>query len=238
MCVCCPDRRTGCSRARRAAPPRELSRHPRRRDGAACQTDFQPVPRPRQDLRAGPGHLRVDRRHLRGSRAAHGRRRGHVHLRGSRRRHAAVRLVTTGGAAAQDHHAGWRRHGSGHRVGIVPQRPAARVGARDGHPHRDRRGGAGIRRREPRPVPLVPQFLWHAGVFGAPEDRAGTGETVRGAAPSAVRLAGCAHRDDGADRRHRRAGRRSRGLPRRSGVQRRRKLSVPGRADRDTRPRQ
>ncbi|MFI5429055.1 hypothetical protein [Aeromicrobium sp. UC242_57] len=37
-----------------------------------------------------------------------------------------------------DHHPGWRGHGPRHRVDIVPQRTSARVGARDGHPHRIR----------------------------------------------------------------------------------------------------
>ncbi len=42
--------------------------------------------------------------------------------------------------AAEDHHARRRGHRARHRVGVVPQRPAARVGAGDGHPHRHRRG--------------------------------------------------------------------------------------------------
>ena len=60
------------------------------------------------------------------------------------------------GAAAEDHHARWRGRRARHRVLVVPQRPAARVGARAGGAHRRRpgRGGHG-RQRARRPVPGV-----------------------------------------------------------------------------------
>ena len=73
---------------------------------------------------------------------------GHVHLRGPRRRDAAVRADAAGRAAAEDHHPRRRGHRPRHRVDVVPQRAAARVGARDGHPHRRRRGRHRVARRE------------------------------------------------------------------------------------------
>ena len=136
--------------------------------------------------RQGPGHLGADGRHRRRPRGAHRRRRGHVHLRGPGRRDAAVRVVAAGGAAAEDDHPRRRGDRARHRVRVVPQRPAARVGAGDGHPHRHRRG----RHRDPRParrsLPRLPEFLWHAWLFGAAEDRAGAGQAVRRAAAPAV----------------------------------------------------
>ena len=48
-----------------------------------------------------------------------------------------------GRAAAEDDHARRRGHRARHRVVVVPQRPAARVGPRDGDPHRRRRGRRG-----------------------------------------------------------------------------------------------
>ena len=69
-----------------------------------------------------------------------------MHLRGPRRRHAAARAGAAGGAAAEDHHPRRRGHRARHRVDVVPQRAAARVGARDGHPHRRRRGRHGAPR--------------------------------------------------------------------------------------------
>ena len=56
-----------------------------------------------------------------------------------------LRPRPAGGAAAQDHHPRRRRDGARHRVDLVPQRHAARVGARDGRAHRagrDRHGEA------------------------------------------------------------------------------------------------
>ena len=65
--------------------------------------------------------------------------------------------------AAQDDHPRRRGDRARHRVDVVPQRPAARVGARAGDPHRRRAGRhrhAGQRAR--RPVPRLPQLLRHA----------------------------------------------------------------------------
>ena len=80
-------------------------------------------------------------------RRPHGRRAGHVHLRGPRRRHAAARAHPARGAAAAHDHARRGGHRPRHRVDVVPQRPAARVGARDGRLHRRRRGRHGEARR-------------------------------------------------------------------------------------------
>ena len=55
-----------------------------------------------------------------------------------------------------------------------------------------------------RPVPRLPEFLWHAWLFGAAEDRAGTGQAVRRAATPAVPLADRPGRRDGPHHRDRR----------------------------------
>ena len=89
--------------------------------------------------------------------------------------------------AAQDDHAGRRRHRARHRVDVVPARAAARVGARDGRccsPERRRRhrdAGRGARR----PVRRVPQLLRHAGLRAAPGDRRAAGRAA---------TSGCEHR--------------------------------------------
>ena len=90
-----------------------------------------------------------------------------------------LKTITLGGAVT----------GLGHRVDVVPQRAAARVGARDGHPHRHRRDRHRIAGPARRSVPGVPEFLWHAWLLGAAEDRAGAGQAVRRAAAPAVSLA-------------------------------------------------
>ena len=72
-------------------------------------------------------------------------------------------LAPPGRPAAEDDHPRRRGHRARHRVDVVPQRAAARVGARDGRPHRRRRGR---HRRRPtrarRPVPRLPQLVRHA----------------------------------------------------------------------------
>ena len=73
---------------------------------------------------------------------AHRRRAGHVHLRGPRRRDPAPRPDPARGAAAAHDHPRWRRHGSRHRVDLLPQRAAPRVGAGDGRVHRRGRGAS------------------------------------------------------------------------------------------------
>ena len=82
----------------------------------------------------------------------------------------------------QDDHPRRRGHRARHRVDVVPQRAAARVGAGDGHPDRHRRGGHRQPRAARRPVPRLPEFLWHARLFGSAADRAGAGQAVRRAA--------------------------------------------------------
>ena len=74
----------------------------------------------------------------------------------------------------------------------------------------------------------LPQFLWHAWIFGSDKDRAGAGETVRRDSPSAVQLADGTFRDDGPHHRNRRSRRCARRLPRRRGVLGRRELSDAG----------
>ena len=161
MRVCCGDRRTCCSLRGRRAAPRQLSGDPPERDGSPGQTHVEPVPRPREDSDQGPRRLGPDGRHRRRPRDAHRRRRRHVHLRGPGRGHAALRAGAAGGAAAQDDHPRRGGHRTRHRVDVVPQRPAARVGARDGHPHRHRRSAHRLARRStptsfaPSPIPMA-----------------------------------------------------------------------------------
>ena len=81
-------------------------------------------------------------------------------------------------------------------------------------------------RPAPRSLPRLPEFLWHAWLFGAAEDRAGARQAVRRAAAPAVPLVGRPGRGDGPHHRDRRPRRRARRLPRRRGVQRRRELPV------------
>ena len=182
MCVCPGDRRTGRSRRRRGAASRQLPRDPADGHRPARQADLEPVPGPRQERRPGPGHLGADRRHRGRPRRAHRRRRRHVHLRGPRRRHAALRAGAAGRAAAEDHHPRRCGHRPRHRVDVVPQRPAARVGAGDGHPHRRRRGGHRIAGAStptcsaPSPIPTA-RWATRSGC-----DRAGAGQAVRRAA--------------------------------------------------------
>ena len=77
-----------------------------------------------------------------------------------------LRTITLGGAVT----------GLGHRVDQLPQRAAARVGARDGRLHRRRRGRHGsTRQRARRPLPDLPQLLRLARVRHPAADRAGAG---------------------------------------------------------------
>ena len=80
----------------------------------------------------------------------------------------SCKTITLGGAVT----------GPRHRVDVVPQRPAARVGARDGRPHRRRRGRhrrAGRRAR--RPLPRLPQLLRHARLRDPAAHRARAGRS-------------------------------------------------------------
>ena len=87
------------------------------------------------------------------------RRAGHVHLRGPRRRDAPARADPARRPAAAHDHARRRGHRSRHRVDQLPQRAAARVGARDGRLHRRRRGRHRPARRRtcstPSPTPTA-----------------------------------------------------------------------------------
>ena len=79
----------------------------------------------------------------------------------------------------QDHHPRRRGHRARHRVDVVPQRPAARVGARDGRAHRGGRGRHGGRRAAPRrPLPRLPQLLRHARLRHPAADRARAGRAA------------------------------------------------------------
>ena len=119
---------------------------------------------------------------------------------------------------------------------------------RNGLPHEsvlemDILTGSGRRRHrvagtELRPVPRLPEFLWHSGLFGPAEDRAGARETVRRAEAPAIPLARGPGRGDGPHHRNRRPRRHTGRLPRRRGVQRRRELPVCRRADLDAGTRQ
>ncbi len=107
---------------------------------------------------------------------AHRRRAGDVHLRAPRRRDAAARPDPARRAAAAHDHPRRRGHRARHRVDQLPQRAAARVGARDGRVHRRRRGG----HRDPdqrarRPLRRLPQLLRLARLRHPAADRARAG---------------------------------------------------------------
>ena len=70
-----------------------------------------------------------------------------------------------GRPAAEDDHARRRGHRAGHRVVVVPQRPAARVGARARGAHR-RRAGGGRRPRGPEHADLFRAFPNSYGTLG------------------------------------------------------------------------
>ena len=192
--------------------------------GPAGQADLQPVPVPGAEHGPRPGHLGPDRGHLGRSRREDRRGGRHVHLRGPGRGHAAVRAVTAGGTAAEDDHPRRSRQRSGHRVGLLPQRDAARVGAGAGHPDRGRRGDHRLPASARRPVPGVPQLLRHARLRGASADRAGDRRSLRRPPSCPLPLVDRPDRGDERHRRKRQPGRHPGRLPRRRGVQRRREL--------------
>ncbi len=100
----------------------------------------------------------------------------------------AARAHAEGGAAAQDHHPGRRGHRAGHRVHLAAQRPAARVGHRDGDPDRRRpRAACHRRQRARRPVPRIPELLRHPRLRPVAHHRARAGAAVRAPAPLPVR---------------------------------------------------
>ncbi|CAA9299711.1 MAG: FAD/FMN-containing dehydrogenases, partial [uncultured Friedmanniella sp.] len=218
-------------RGRRGTAPGQLPRGPGGRDRPAGQADVQPVPGADPDGCARAGHLGADRRPRRRHRRPDGRRRRHVHLRGPRRRHPAARDDAAGGPAAEDHHPRRSRHRAGHRVGLVPQRHAARVGARAGRADRHRRGRHRLPRAASRPLPGLPQLLRDARLRHPAADRAGAGPALgRAAARPLPRPGGPGHGDDLGRRQRQLRGRTGR-LPRRGRVSRRRGLLVPGHAD-------
>ena len=106
--------------------------------GAAGQADLQPLPPPRGARRPRPRRQRARPRPLGRPRAARRPGAGDDHLRAARRRDPVGRDDAPGRPAAQDHHHRWGGHRARHRVLVLPQRPAARVGPRDGDPHRGR----------------------------------------------------------------------------------------------------
>ena len=180
---------------------------------------LEPVPRPvpggrPRSRRLRPGRSRLARRAPR--RHGHRRRPGHVHLRGPRRRHAAARVRPVRRAAAAQHHPRRRGHRPRHRVDVVPQRPAARVGARDGRADRRRRRGDDQTRRGP--VRRVPELLRLAGLRDPDPDTSREGAGVRRPAAPALRRPGRPGQDGRGDRRAGRARRHPGRRARRRGV--------------------
>ena len=227
MRVCCSDRRTGRPRRRRGAAARELPCDPAERHRPAGQADLQPVPGPRQDA-TRPG---LDISGLTGVISVD----------------PEARTADVAGMCTyEDLVAATLPYGLSPLV--VPQLKTITLGGavtglgiesasfRNGLPHEsvlemDILTGAGevvtaSPRPARRPVPRVPQFLWHAWLLGAAADRAGAGQAVRRAAARAVPLADRPGRGDGPHHRDRRHRRRPGRLPRRRGVQRRRELPV------------
>ena len=200
------------SRADRRAPRRRgaaaagvVRRDPAGRAGAAGQADLQPVPAAGRDRTPGLDVSGLDGVHRGRPGRPDRRRAGHVHLRGPRRRDAAarpdarwscpqLRTITLGGAVT----------GLGIESTSVPQRAAARVGARDGRPHRRRRGRhRHARRRARRPVRHLPQLLRLARLRHPAADRARAGAGVRRAAPRPLRRRRAAGQDRRRDHRDR-----------------------------------
>ena len=125
---------------RRTTSARVVRRDHPRRTRPACQTHLQPVPPTRRDRDERARRLRARRCDQRRPRRPHRRRPGHVHLRGPSRRDPALWTDPVRGAAAAHDHPRRSGHRPRHRVDLVPQRAATRVGPRDGHLHRVRRG--------------------------------------------------------------------------------------------------
>ena len=117
-----------------------------------------------------------------------------------------------------------------HRVDQLPQRAAARVGARDGRLHRRRRGRHDPPRR--RAVRRLPQLLRLARLRHPAAHRARARAGVRRPAPRPLRRRGPARQDHRGDRRHRRARGRAGRRARRRRVQPRRALPDAGALDR------
>ncbi len=159
------------------------------------------------------------------------RRAGHVHLRAPRRRHAAARADPAGRAAAAHDHPRRRGHRARHRVDQLPQRAPARVGPRDGHPHRRRRGRHHPARR--RPLRRVPQLLRLAGLRDPAADRLEEVPRPRRAAAPALRRRRAAGQDRRGDRRDRRVRGRPGRRARRRRVRAGRALPHPGPLGRD-----
>ena len=113
----------------------------------------------------------------------------------------------------------------GHRVHLVPQRPAARVGTRNRRTDRKRRDHhRNTGRRTRRTVLRFPQFLRHPWLFDAIEDRTRTRQEVRRLAPRALRFVEETRRNDGSHRHRARVRRDRRRLSRRGGLHRFREL--------------
>ena len=190
---------------------------------------FRGAPRRRAGLDVS-GLDRVDRGRRRRRRGA-----GHVHLRAPGRGDPRARPDPARRAAAPHHHARRRGHRARHRVDQLPQRPAARVGARDGRADRLRRDRHDPARR--RPVRRLPQLLRLARLRHAAAHRARARLAVRRTCGTCASTTADARRGDRGDRRHRRVGRRARRRARRRRLRTRRGLPDPRPLDRRARAR-
>ena len=168
--------------------PEVVRRRAHRCAGAPREAHVQPVPPARRGRQRRAGRLGARWRDQRRPGGPHGRRAGDVHLRGPRRRHPAPRPDPVRGPAAAHDHPRRGRHRARHRVHVVPQRAAARVGPRDGHLHRCRRGGHGHGgQRARRAVRDLPQLLRLAGLRDPAAHRARAGQVPRRPAARPVR---------------------------------------------------
>ena len=134
-----PPASSACSRAIGPSP-----RHPPVRLAKPTSNLFRA--RAKTDA-AGPGHVGADGRHRGRPRGAHRRCGRHVHLRGPRRRDAALRARAARGAAAEDHHP--RRRG--HRASASSRRRSA-TGCRTSRCSRWTSSPAPARWSPPRPT--------------------------------------------------------------------------------------
>ena len=113
--------------------------------------------RPRASERdARARRVRARRRALGRPGGPHRRRAGDDDVRAPRRRDPGARADAARRPAAEDHHPRRRGHRARHRVVVLPQRAAARVGARDRGAHRRRRGRRGARRTASTPTCSAP----------------------------------------------------------------------------------
>ena len=184
---------------------------------AAGQADLQPVPR-----RAAPRRAGLDVSGLDGVIAIDVRRRDVAEVQGMCTYEHLVEVTLAArpdparGPAAAHHHPRRCGHRARHRVDQLPQRAAARVGARDGRA--DRRRRVVTTRPGDDLFDAFPNSYGSLGYATRLRIELERVPAVRRAAARALRRPGLLPEAIGDDRRHRRVGRRARRRPRRRGL--------------------